>query len=164
MVSFCSRAFSSFSKARYASVLGGSSNSGGLGNYFGISPYGPGKLLVTGGGNMTFAPSNATRIYDIAANTWTAGPNGPPGRYEHTLTRDNTGTGAILFGGYGSSGALADTWKFAGNMWTATGGAGVAGASDGVGATATFGAGGGGAGAAAGAAGGGGAAVGGGGV
>jgi N-acetylneuraminic acid mutarotase len=52
----------------------GSSNSGGLGNYFGISPYGVGKLIVTGGGDQSFVPSNTTRIYDIASRTWSAGP------------------------------------------------------------------------------------------
>ncbi|MFL5735038.1 MAG: kelch repeat-containing protein, partial [Chloroflexia bacterium] len=61
----------------------GTSNSGGLGNYFGISSYGVGKLIATGGGNMTFVPSNATRIYDIASNTWTAGPTMNVARVGH---------------------------------------------------------------------------------
>jgi serine protease AprX len=45
-----------------------------LGNYANISPYTAGKLIATVGGSTTFVPSNRTRIYDIALNSWTEGP------------------------------------------------------------------------------------------
>lgn len=45
-----------------------------IGNYTGISGYGPGRLLAAGGGNTAFTPARLTFVYDIAADTWSAGP------------------------------------------------------------------------------------------
>ncbi len=51
-----------------------SANTGGLGDYGGVSSYGTGKLFITDGGNINFVPGATTHIYDIASNTWTSGP------------------------------------------------------------------------------------------
>ena len=53
----------------------GSANTGGLGNYGGVSPYGAGQLLITDGGDSTFNPSPTTHLYNIAAHTFSVGPN-----------------------------------------------------------------------------------------
>jgi hypothetical protein len=58
-------------------------NTGGLGNYAGISPYGVGKLFVTDGGTTAFVGSNTTHIYDIASNSWSAGPPLAQARMAH---------------------------------------------------------------------------------
>ncbi len=50
-------------------------NTGGLGEYGGISLYTAGRLLVTDGATTAFVPSVTTHIYDIASNTWSAGPS-----------------------------------------------------------------------------------------
>jgi len=51
-----------------------SAGTGGHGNYGAISPYGAGKLLATDGADTTFVAVATTHIYDIASNTWSAGP------------------------------------------------------------------------------------------
>jgi hypothetical protein len=51
-----------------------SASLGGIGNYAGVAPYGSGKLLVADGGDGTFTAVATTHIYDIASNTYTAGP------------------------------------------------------------------------------------------
>jgi len=53
----------------------GSANTGGLGNYGGISPYGSGQLLITAGSSGTFIPGNVTRIFTISTGTFSNGPN-----------------------------------------------------------------------------------------
>ncbi len=60
-----------------------SANTGGLGNYGAISPYGTGKLLVTDGGDFNFVVAASTHIYDIATNTWTSGPTMQEARLGH---------------------------------------------------------------------------------
>jgi hypothetical protein len=52
----------------------GSANTASLGNYAGVSPYGPGKLLITDGGDGGFNGTTGTHIYDIGAASWTVGP------------------------------------------------------------------------------------------
>ncbi len=51
-----------------------SPNTGGLGNYGGISSYGAGYLIVVDGGTSDYLPGGTTHIYDIANNTWIDGP------------------------------------------------------------------------------------------
>jgi N-acetylneuraminic acid mutarotase len=53
----------------------GSAGTAARGNYGGISPFGTGQLLIISGGNTAFAADNTTRIFNIAAGTFSAGPN-----------------------------------------------------------------------------------------
>ena len=52
-----------------------SANTSGFGVAPGLAPYGLGRLIAQDGGDENFAPSNTTHIYDIATNTWSAGPS-----------------------------------------------------------------------------------------
>ncbi|MBK8464478.1 MAG: hypothetical protein IPL32_01480 [Chloracidobacterium sp.] len=53
----------------------GSAGTAARGNYGGISPYGTGQLLIVSGANTAFAADNTTRIFNIGAGTFSAGPN-----------------------------------------------------------------------------------------
>ncbi|HST04143.1 MAG TPA: hypothetical protein VLQ48_05340 [Chloroflexia bacterium] len=52
----------------------GSAGTGGKGQFGAVSPYGPGRLLITDGADNTFNGSTTTRIYDIATGIFTLGP------------------------------------------------------------------------------------------
>ncbi|MEI6309141.1 MAG: kelch repeat-containing protein [bacterium] len=81
-----------------------------------------GKLILFGGlddyGNLL----NDTWAYDYISNTWTnRNPiNSPPARDFHAITYDSQSNEMILFGGWGNSGRLNDTWayNYATNTWT----------------------------------------------
>ncbi len=51
-----------------------SANLGGAGNYARVSPFGTGQLFITDGGDGSFNPVATTHVYDIATNSYTAGP------------------------------------------------------------------------------------------
>jgi CSLREA domain-containing protein len=53
----------------------GSAGTGGNGNFGGISPFGPGQLLITSGATSAFVATNTTRIFTISSGTFSAGPN-----------------------------------------------------------------------------------------
>jgi Galactose oxidase, central domain/Kelch motif len=51
-----------------------SAKAGGGGWGLGLSPYGPGRLIATGGRNASDTETAATYIYNIATNTFSSGP------------------------------------------------------------------------------------------
>ena len=61
----------------------GSANTGGKGNYGGISTYGSGQLFITDGSTGAFVPGNTTHIFTISSGTFTAGPNTLSNRSGH---------------------------------------------------------------------------------
>ncbi|MCX5977083.1 MAG: hypothetical protein NTV33_09730 [Coprothermobacterota bacterium] len=82
-----------------------------------------GKVILFGGNGPTASTFyNDTWAYDYAGNTWTnRNPvNPPPLRYNHAMAYDSQSGKVILFGGYGVSGLLNDTWayNYASNTWT----------------------------------------------
>jgi N-acetylneuraminic acid mutarotase len=80
----------------------------GFGNYGTISPYGAGRLLALAGGDTTFEPSNRTRVYDIASNTWTEGPTlnvARMGNAQGTLPDGRI----IVVSGYDGTGTMTST-------------------------------------------------------
>lgn len=79
-----------------------SANTGGNGNYGGISPYGAGRLFVTDGGSANFVPTNGTHIYDIASNTWTVGPTTPNAHLGHAQVTLPDGR-VLVASGFGTS-------------------------------------------------------------
>ncbi len=85
-----------------------SPNTGGLGNYGGISSYGPGYLIAVDGGTSDNMPSAATHIYDINNNTWITGPSlitARMGMVQSTLNDGRT----IVYGGLSSPGNVLNT-------------------------------------------------------
>jgi N-acetylneuraminic acid mutarotase len=84
-----------------------SAGTGGLGNYGAVSPYGAGKLFVTDGGDGGFTPSNTTHIYDIASNTWSAGPPMAQARLGHAQGTLPDGR-VLVYAGLISSTAVTD--------------------------------------------------------
>ena len=52
----------------------GSAGTGGRGNYGGVSPYGTGQLLITGGSTGAFVPGNTSHIFTIGSGTFAPGP------------------------------------------------------------------------------------------
>jgi hypothetical protein len=75
-------------------------NTGGLGNWGGVSPYGNGQLLVTDGGAAEFVPSASTHIYNIASNSWTSGPTMLEPRMGHAQATLPDGR-VFVYGGLG---------------------------------------------------------------
>ncbi len=81
-----------------------------------------GKLIMFGGlGNS--ADFNDTWAYDPSTNTWTnLSPTGavPSARDSQAMVYDPSTHRVILFGGFGASGELNDTWAYdpAANTWT----------------------------------------------
>jgi hypothetical protein len=77
----------------------------GYGNYAGISPYGAGRLLGVMGGDTGFEPTNQTRIYTIATNTWSPGPPMLQARLAHA--QDTLPDGRVIVAsGYDGSATL----------------------------------------------------------
>jgi plastocyanin len=76
----------------------GSAGTGGRGNYGAVSPLGTGRLLITDGGTTAFVPTAATHIYDITANTFSAGPAMLGPRLGHAQLTLNDGRVIVVSG------------------------------------------------------------------
>ncbi|HEX7837549.1 MAG TPA: kelch repeat-containing protein [Kofleriaceae bacterium] len=57
---------------------------------------------------------DGTQWVNLTANT----EFGPAARFGHTLTYDTALRSIVLFGGYGETASLSDTWVWDGNTWT----------------------------------------------
>ena len=80
-----------------------------------------GKTILFGGSDSS-SNLNDTWEYNYAGNTWTnrSPANSPQARSRHAMAYDSQNHKVILFGGYGSSRLLNDTWvyDYATNVWT----------------------------------------------
>lgn len=84
---------------------------------------GRGRVLLFGGGDASTLYAD-TWEWNTATGAWTnitpIDPPIPPARYAHAFAWDSVRQRAVLFGGYGASGALTDTWEFdpVARVWT----------------------------------------------
>ncbi len=82
------------------------------GNYAPVTTYGAGTLLVAGGSSVSgtgaFIPHNFTYLYNIAGNSWSAGPNMISPRTGHALGTLNDGR-VIAYSGLNASPATVTT-------------------------------------------------------
>jgi len=81
------------------------------------------RTILFGGYDGNFLAD--TWVYNYTDNSWTnrttlGSSNKPPARYQHTMVYDSTNDRTILFGGYGDSNFLDDTWvyNYSDNSWT----------------------------------------------
>ncbi|MFA5859295.1 MAG: kelch repeat-containing protein, partial [Elusimicrobiota bacterium] len=79
------------------------------------------RQVILFGGSGDSGYLDDTWIYNYGNNTWTQKfpINKPSARYEHSMVYDPVNKRVLLFGGYGSSGYLKDTWYYdvSGNQW-----------------------------------------------
>ncbi|MEM4160656.1 MAG: kelch repeat-containing protein, partial [Thermoplasmata archaeon] len=87
--------------------------------YF-ASAHASGKLIIFGG-ESSAGYRNDTWAYELTTNTWTnlTSSSSPPARGNARMEYDEENGVLILFGGYGNSGYLGDTWRynFTANQW-----------------------------------------------